>query len=228
MIALLIGDFESAAMKQKVASIFGAVPAAESSVAPFAESRLTGQQRFDTVANVTSAYINFSFEAPRFGDTSYLPMDLLAQYLSLDEISPLKQALTGGEPLATEVGVSLTTYPNLTRLDINVVSEKPENREKIVEAVLTTLRSLGSLEADIDVGVLDGIKTSVRAQDIYNAEKLHYYGFMIAPMLMTGGWEFIQKYPDLLDAVTPNQMFNAARTMAGESELCGDDSCPER
>ncbi|MCM2273073.1 MAG: insulinase family protein, partial [candidate division Zixibacteria bacterium] len=211
MIALLIGDFESAAMKQKVASIFGAVPAAESSVAPFAESHLTGQQRFDTVANVTSAYVNFSFEAPRFGDTSYLPMDLLAQYLSLDEISPLKQALTGGEPLATEVGVSLTTYPGLSRLDINVVSEKPENRELIVEAVLTTLRSLGSLEADIDVGVIDGIKTSVRAQDIYNAEKLHYYGFMIAPMLMTGGWEFIQKYPDLLDAVTPNQMFNAAR-----------------
>jgi zinc protease len=139
-------------------------------------------------------------------------MDLLAQYLNLDEASPIKQALFGAEPLATEASVSLTSYPDLSRLEISVVSEKAENRDKIVDTIVHTLRNLASLEVDFDASLLDGIKTSVKTQDIYNAEKLHYYGFMIAPMLMTGGWDFIQQYPDLLANVTPAQMFGAAKT----------------
>lgn len=211
MVTLIIGDFDNAKMKTTLASVFGKIPGSTSTTPSWQQSQLTGQQRFDTVGQVTSTYINFSIDAPLFGDSSYLPMDLLAQYLNLDEISPLKQALIGAEPLATEVGVSLSTYPHLSRLEISIVSENAANRDQIVETVLTTLKGLSTTEADMDVSVLDGIKTSVKTQDIYNAEKLHYYGFMIAPMLMTGGWEFIQQYPGLLGAITSTRMFGAAR-----------------
>ncbi len=52
-----------------------------------------------------------------------------------------------------------------------------------------------------DKQVIEGIKTSVKCQSIYNAEKLHYLGFMIAPMMMATGWDFIQTYPDNLAKV---------------------------
>ncbi len=211
MVTMIIGDFDAAQMKQTVAGIFGKASGQAPEFHPSTVERISGVVRVDTVAAVTSTYINFSFEAPLIGDSSYLPMDLLVQYLNLDEVSPLKQALLGSTALATEVSTSLTSYPDLGRVDISVVSEKPENYQQIISTVESTLRNLSSFEADIDVAMLEGIKTSVKTQDIYNAEKLHYYGFMIAPMLMTGGWEFIQQYPDLLAKVTPVQMFGAAR-----------------
>ncbi|MBK7142300.1 MAG: insulinase family protein [bacterium] len=211
MVTLIIGDFDAAQMKQSVVSIFGKATGQAPVFEPSKVERIAGFNRIDTVAAVSSTYINFSIEAPLFGDSTYLPMDLLVQYLNLDEVSPLKQSLLGSNALASEVSASLTSYPDLTRLEISVVSEKAENRDRIVDTVMYALQNLASREADLDVSLLDGIKTSVKTQDIYNAEKLHYYGFMIAPMLMTGGFEFIQQYPELLSKVTPVQMFGAAR-----------------
>jgi predicted Zn-dependent peptidase len=49
---------------------------------------------------------------------------------------------------------------------------------------------------------LEGIKTSVKTDDIYYAEKLHYYAFIIASQMLVGGWDFVQTYAERLDAVT--------------------------
>ncbi len=213
MTALVIGDFEPSKMKAVIASVFGDIPnhsADSSATATTAERQtvLSGQLRLDTMANTTSTYLNFSFDAPRISDPDYLPLDLVAQYLSLDEVSPLKQALTGPDPLATEVSVSLTPFESFSRLEISVMSAKPDMRDSIVNIVLGQIKSAARIEPD--TLVLRGIKTTVRCQDIYNAEKLHYYAFMIAPLMMAGGWDFIQSYPDKLDAVTWTQCRQAA------------------
>ena len=57
---------------------------------------------------------------------------------------------------------------------------------------------------------LQGVKTSVRTSHIYAEEKLHYYGFIVAPYLMTGGWAFIESYPERLSHVTWDQCRQAA------------------
>ncbi|PWB68413.1 hypothetical protein C3F09_11710 [candidate division GN15 bacterium] len=213
MTALIIGDFQPAKMKQTINSVFGKIaaqtsPSTGNTTSGSPQSAMSGQQRFDTVANTTSTYVNFSFAAPKITEPDYLPLDLLAQYLNLDEVSPLKKALTGTEPLATEVSVSLTPYDVFSRFEVSVISDKPEMRDSIVSTVSREVMGAAALLPDTTA--LQGIKTSVRCQDIYNAEKLHYYGFMISPLMMPGGWDFIQSYPDKLDAVAWAQCQKAA------------------
>ncbi|MCP4686226.1 MAG: insulinase family protein [bacterium] len=215
MTALIIGDFDTEAMKETVARVFGGFErsAEELDFTPsemhrrLAEGKhrtgptLEGQVRYDTVADVQSTYVNFSIKAPPLSDLDYLPVDLLASYLSLDEISPLKAALQeGAAPLATEVGVSLQTREEFTRLEISALCESPAKADTVIAAVLAELA--GTAISTVAPDVIQGIKTTVRCDDIYYAEKLHYYGFIVAPMMMAAGWDFVRDYPGLLDSVT--------------------------
>ncbi|MEW5795330.1 MAG: pitrilysin family protein [Candidatus Zixiibacteriota bacterium] len=229
MTALVIGDFESKSMKKTLARVFERIPGGkpQNGASPgdlhrkLAEGKqrvggIIGQHRYDTIAAVASAHLNFSIEAPSFGSGDYLPFDLLVQYLALDEISPLKVALqSGDDPLATEVTVSLNTCAEFARMDISIISEKPQFCDSIVSVTLAALSQMSSHIADTDD--LRGITTSVRCQSIYNAEKLHYYAFIVAPLMMVADWDWIQSYPDRLDSVTWNQCQEAARRWLDQS-----------
>jgi len=224
MTALVIGDFETEAMRQTMNDIFGSISSSDQADMPspshlhqrLAETKgrtdqIVGEHLFDTVAEVRSAYVNISIAGPDFNSRDYLSFDLLTQYLALDEISPLKTALQGGaEPLATEVSVGLVARPEFTRLEISVITEQPEKCDSIVQTTLSTLGVISSHQADS--ADLLGIKTTTRCEAIYYSEKLHYYAFIISPMMMTGGWEWIQTYPELLDSVDWEQCQTAAET----------------
>jgi len=213
MIMLLIGDFETKEMKKTVSDIFGQFESSASLSKTegsdlhdeLAEAKqrghfLTGQQRYDTVANVSSTQINFSIAAPRVTEPDYMPFDMLTSYLALDETSPLLGALLSGEePLATEAGVSLTTREELSRLEVSIMTERTDAVDNIISVTLSKLAEMPDHEAD--TGTLDGIRTSARCDAIYYAEKLHYYSFIIASMMMSAGWDFVQQYPDMLDSV---------------------------
>ncbi len=207
MTLLVIGDFDTPAMKELVTNVYGkienpanAAVSESSKITPDTTAGLTGQQVFDTVATVKSTYINFSFAAPHYSDPDYMAMDVLSRYLNMDEVSPLTKVLTkGDEPLATEVSVSLTPYSEFSRLEISVTSDHPEKSNKIISTVLEQLKSMPSYLAD--ESIIEGIKTTARCEDIYNSAKLHYYGFMIAPYMMTAGWDFVQTYAERLSKV---------------------------
>ncbi|MFH1373691.1 MAG: pitrilysin family protein [bacterium] len=214
MTMLVIGDFETSEMKQTVSGIFGDIgdgtddstratdpSERESAGSTTAETVLTGQNIFDTVANVTSTYINFSLAAPHHSDSGYLAMDLLSRFLGMDEVSPLVMALTGGaNPLATEVGIDLATYSEFSRLEIYVITDNPDHRDTIVSTLLEQMKAIEQYEADPET--IAGIRTSVRCNEIYNSQKLHYYGFLISSRIMSVGWDFIESYGDRLAEVT--------------------------
>ncbi len=219
MTALIIGDFDTPEMKAIIRATLGSItPPADSGQSGASVPGgstvqgdvLTGQHVYDTVANVKSTYIDFSFTAPKFSDSDYLAIDLLSQYLNMSGVSPLTTALTGGtDPLASEASVSLAAYEEFSRLEVNVVTDKADKAKEIVSTIISQIENIDSHMADRES--IEGIKTSVKAQDVYNAEKLHYYGFMIAPMMMTAGWEFIQSYPARLAQVTWSDCQTAAR-----------------
>ena len=216
MTALIIGDFETDKMKEVVAKILGKAKAdqpvmdstqinniinndkeIESEVKDYS---ITGQTIVDTTANVKSTYINFSFNAPHFTDSAYLPMDLLSKYLAMDDISPLKTALkSGATPLADEVSVSLETYEEFSRFEISVITSNADNRDQIIDIILNQVTNISKYNADNEV--IEGIKISTKTSEIYYSDKLHYYAFIIAPMMMTAGWDYIQEYPELINTV---------------------------
>ncbi len=215
MTLLVIGDFDSAEMKKEVEKVWGQftdtvtpidstmkveLPASESERAVTPEISPEGQNRYDTVATVKSTYINFSMAAPHYSDSAYFAMDLLAQYLNMDDVSPLMVALkSGANPLATEASISLVPYEEFSRLEISAVTDNPDNRDTIVATILNELAHINTYEPNTKS--IEGIKTTIRADDIYNAAKLHYYGFMISPYIMTAGWNFVRHYAENMSKV---------------------------
>ncbi|MFH1687810.1 MAG: pitrilysin family protein [bacterium] len=215
MTALIIGDFDTQVMKTTVAGIFGAIPDTlpPTTATPELVYELPPdppqQHLYDTVANVQNTHIDLSFIAPPISSDDYLPMDLLVQYLAMDDVSPLYQALKSGEaPLATEVGLGLTAYDGFSRIEVSILTDRLQARQQIVRTVVDQLSGAARLTASPDI--LKGIKTGVKTSDIFYAEKLHYYAFIIAPYMMTGGWEFVQHYAEALDRVTWGQCRQAA------------------
>jgi len=225
MTVLVIGDFDTPNMKEIIDSIFSGfenpTDRSDSTIAEGlthehlvesgkAVTTPVGQQVFDTVADVTSTYVNFSFAAPHFSDTTYLAMDLLSRFLAMDEVSPLVKALTGGaNPLATNVGVDLVTYSEFSRLEISITTDNPDNSDTIISTALNQLADIGRHIADPET--IEGIKTSVRCQEIYNTEKLHYYGFIVSSRIMSVGWDFIESYGDRLAEIEWSDCQHAAQ-----------------
>ncbi len=215
MTALIIGDFETDAMRETLSSIFGiitdttATSSADAAAPEPPGDALVGAKVFDTLVDVKSTYVTVSIAAPHYMDSTYLPFDLLTQYLAMDGVSPLTKALkTGDSPLATEVGVSLTTRAEFSRMEISVLTDEPGNGAEILATILDQLKAISTHVADPET--IAGIKTTVRCDDIYYAEKLHYYSFIIAPMMMSAGWDFLQDYPDRLSRVSWDQCRRAA------------------
>ena len=218
MILLVIGDFDTADMRKRVASIYGGIEAGQAVARAKSESsadNLSGVHVFDTVADVSSTYINFTFTAPHHGDSLYLPFDLLSIYYGMTGASPLMKALTeGATPLASEAGIYLETREEFSRLTVSIITENVDHVDSIVALVPALLKQASSHEADPET--IAGIITSTKCDDIYNSEKLHYLGFIIAPMLMTSGWDAVENYGPALAKQTWAQAQQAAAAWLDE------------
>ena len=218
MTALIVGDFDSEQMRQSIQKIFGGgeqvVHTQKNSLTrTLYNTQYDIAEVYDTVAKVKSTYVDFSFGAPRHDEPNFLAMDLLAQYLDMDDISPLLIALKGGaEPLATEASVKLNVRPEFSRLEISIITENPNNADTIVTTVLNQLDAIAQHSADIET--LEGIKTSVKTDDIYTSEKLYFLAFMIGPKMMTSGWESVVSYGDDLGKVEWSDCQRAAKRIS--------------
>ncbi len=216
MTLMVIGDFESEQIKYVINNVFGKFKkdAGTGKTGSFANIKITGgqisgQQIFDTIANVTQTYIDFSFNAPKYDDSDYFAVDLLSRYLGMDDISPLSIALKGGaEPLAAEFSVNLVPYEEFSRLEISAITDKAENSDTIITLILDHLKTITVHNAD--EMTIRGIKTTIKCEDIYYASKLHYYGFIISPYIMTAGWNFVKSYHDNMSKVSWPQCQTAA------------------
>ena len=211
MMALIIGDFDSDQMKKTVENIMGQFPAVELPLPPqHAYQPLQGKNVRKTAAKTRATYVDFSIEAPPFEKPEYFGFNLIGDYLDDQENSPLHDALKSGpDPLATTVSVYLDTKEELTRLNIGIITEKPEAIDSIV---LLTDRVLGSLAQNPpSAELLEGYKTSRRCYDIYMSEKLHHYGFTIAPLMAVTGWDFFRQFQDRLDSVKTDDVVAACR-----------------
>jgi len=202
MTVLIIGDFDSDEMKEKVENIFGQFESVELPDPPKFQYRpIKGKNTFKTAANVKSTYIKYSIEAPHFSENDYYAFQLLEDYLSDSENSPIIKSLkSGGESLITDFAAYLDTKEEFTRLILEIITENPNVTDSIIAITDSTITSLAQNTMTEDL--LKGYKISRRANEIYMSEKLHFYGFTIAPLMAITGWEFFKDFYDNLDQVT--------------------------
>ncbi len=202
MIALVIGDFQTEKMKGLIEKYYGIV--AERPFPPQAEIQFIppiGREVKYKKVDSRNTYVNLCLNAPRYDDPDYHAFDLLTEILNLGETSPLSQVLTGGDdPLANHVSAYLETQKEFSTLNISILSDSPQKVERILEATMKVLEDLASKPPEEKQ--LQGVIISSKTHRYYQEEKLHFYGMMVAPVLVTCGWEFWDNYIDNLEKVT--------------------------
>jgi zinc protease len=210
MTILMIGDFEADKMAETVKNIFGQFPRVELPPPPeISYTALQEKEIYKTPANTRSSYIDYSIEAPYYKDSEYYAFNLIEDYLNDKENSPLTQALmAGSSPLATSVSASLVTKEEFSRLDLEIITDKNEMLDSIITITDSIMQSLSNDLPSKEL--LNGYQVSRRCREIYMSEKLHYYGFVIAPLMAITGWDFFSTFQDHIDSVKINDMQNAS------------------
>jgi zinc protease len=205
MICLVIGDFETEAMMDLLEKYYGGIPAkplpglAEIHFAP-----PIGQEVKHKEVQAENTYISLCFNGPKYDDPDYYAFDVLAQILNSGETSPLNKVLTEGtDPLATDVSAYLETQKEFTTLNISVITNSPDKADKILEATVEVLMSMGRKPPEKEE--LDRVLVSTKTHRYYQEEKLLFYGMEIASTLVTCGWDFLETYIDELEKVTPKK-----------------------
>lgn len=228
MIALVIGDFESERIKGLMQKYYGAV--AESQLPPQAQMTFTPPADRKVAyrkVNSRSTYVNLCLNAPRYDDPDYHAFDMLTEILNSGESSPLKQALTGeDDPLAVEVSAHLETQKEFSSLNISIVTDSPEKVTSILKTTERVLQELASKPPEEKQ--LRGVIVSSKTHRYYQEEKLHFYGMMAAPFLVTCGWEWWDSYVDNLEKLTPPLVQKAAQKYLSDPKYVATVVTPKK
>ena len=211
MIALIIGDFETADMLVLVKKYFGAEPKGPVPELPeFKVSPPFGTEVHIKKYPSQTTYMQISTPAPLYSDKDYYAFDILSQMLNAGESSPLYQALTAGEqPLANDVSVGLDVAKEYTMMNISIRADGAGNVQAIVDSTLAVLKRLP--QRQFEAKDVSRVVVPNKVEEIKLEEKLHYYGIMKAPFLATCGYQFLQDYIDNLTDVTPGNVKNVAK-----------------
>ncbi|MGB3092796.1 MAG: pitrilysin family protein [Candidatus Zixiibacteriota bacterium] len=211
MVALVIGDFDTEGMKRLVEKYYGALP--EKPLPPFTEIEFSppaGREVKHKKVNSQNTYVNLCLNAPRYDHPDYYAFDMLTEILNLGETSPLTQALKEvPDPLATDVSAHLETQKEFSTLNLSIVTDSPAKVDRVLDATVKVLQDLALTPPEQKR--IQGVIVSSKTHRYYQEEKLHFYGMMVAPVVVTCGWDFWENYIDNLEKVTPEKVLAVAK-----------------
>ncbi|MCK5125895.1 MAG: insulinase family protein [candidate division Zixibacteria bacterium] len=211
MIALVIGDFDTEEMIETYKSVFGVIPPVDTPPPPDVSYNPPLEKKvYKKAGKAKQTYINIGIDAPHFTDPDWYAFDLMCEYLNSDEYSPLLKALSDsdGKQLYQSFSVSVETQEEFSRLLIDVITDDESKSERIIAGVESVLQNFDEHKPSAEI--LEGIITSKKVNEIFMEEKLHYYGFVIAPLLVTTGYDFLESYLEVIEKVNPTMIVRAA------------------
>ncbi len=216
MIALVIGDFQTDRMKSLLEKYYGqkttgTLPPTQ----PVKWIPPSDQEVKYREANAENTYVNICFDAPRFDDPAYFDFDMLTDILNLEASSPLYQALTQGpDPLATQISANLQTEKEFSSLNLSIITNSPEKADSILKVIVNVLQEF--TQKPLEQNLLQNVIVSSKTHRYYQEERLHFYGMMAAPVIVTSGWKFWDTFIDNLEKVTPETFQQTAKRYFSE------------
>ena len=211
MIALVIGDFQTADMIKKYKQYFGTVPARSIPPIPAFSVNLPNEKKImRQEMESKSCYLNFTSRAPLWSDPDYFAFYVLSDLLNTQGVSPLLKALSGADGSLTQsVSASMNTQKDFSTYDISIKTDSVKNVQKVIDLLNQTMEQTVSAwepgETDIR-----SVVTSAKTSEIYLKEKLHYYGFQVAPLMVATGYDFIDNMTANLEKVKPSDVKRVA------------------
>ena len=219
MIALIIGDFDTDQMIETYDKYFGVVEKQKMPKIDLVNFTIpAGHKITKTKLPVEDYYIDLALPAPHYTDPDYYPYYMLVEYMNSGETSPLTKYFKD-KGLASSIYASLETQKDFSMLRISAVTGDKQN----VQAILWELeRILAQPDLLIpNYQTFHGLIVSMKTQEIYLREKLHYYGFMIAPMMVSTGYEFMESLVDSLEKVDLTAMGAVAAKYFSDLDYVG-------
>ena len=211
MIVLVIGDFQTEEMKKLLGKYYGGkssnpvVFAKQEDFVPPSSTEIKYKE-----VQTENTYVSICFSAPRYDNPDYFAFDMLTEILNLGETSPLYKALSSGpDPLATQVSANLETQKEFSTLNLSIITNSPEKVDSILENTVKVLKDFAFNPPEDKL--LQSVIVSSKTHRYYQEEKLHYYGMMVAPVLVTSGWKFWNTFIDNLEKVTPEMVQTVAK-----------------
>jgi len=221
MTVLVMGDFESAAMRVSVNRFFGgARPGPVEGIGVTAQEEYAGGgQAFETrYLEVPDARLLVSIPTFHWDSRVFPAIEVWVEYLNQPGRSPFLQTVKeGASAVASRAYISLGVREEGTELEIDLTL-KPGTDSAAALAVV--LRGLVRAATDLpDPSEIAGLVTAAKAEEYALKERLHYYGIMRAQRIGVAGWEHVAKRVEQMGAVTERDLRDAVAMYR--------DCCPE-
>ncbi len=228
MIGLFIGDFSIEEFSGLIDKYYGSVSAGP---VPLYKPIPVRPPYGDTVhirrAPTKNTHVHMVFPAPHFRDPDYYAYDMMARLLDSGESSPLYKALTDrSQPLVNEMSVYLETDQDFSLLHFDAVAAGPQYVDQIVSLVNRVFADIAQF--GVDQGRLKRAVVRVKTENIYQEERLHYYGMLVASKIVNCGYAFLQDYIRNLSQVKADDVRRVAGKIAAEREYLAMAVIPEK
>ncbi|MCK4857824.1 MAG: insulinase family protein, partial [candidate division Zixibacteria bacterium] len=217
MVALVIGDFETEEFIGRYETYYGTPPKKKVPTVPVCEVRIPPQKKIvRRQMDTKQCYLTFTSPAPLYSDPDYYPVYILNELLNNESTSPLLVALQSGDsPLASSVYTDITTQRDFSLFNVSINCSEADAVDEIIALVDQTMEKMIAdwqpQQADIDA-----IIVSEKTSEIYLREKLHFYGFMVAPLMVATGYDFIDNLTANLEKVKAADVRRVVQEYFGE------------
>lgn len=207
MVAVIIGDFETAQMKNIVEKYLGPYPPGDVPAAkPIRVRPVRSKDIFVTHGSTRHPLLSMAIPAPKYSNADYYSFEILNSILN-EKLSRKFQETN--PPKVFQVYSDYVVHPDVSLLKIDATLAPGISAGEFVRETKAVFRQLR--EQPIAPLKLRHIINSILAENTYLFERPHYFGMMKATYLYLGGYDFLKSYNTSIQKVTPQAIQQVAQ-----------------
>ncbi len=235
MAGMIIGDFDTLEMADKVKNYFGRFPAGELPDRKKLSSSLTSKSKIYRVKKpVASRHLSIGIKAPSLDDKDFFPFLIMEalinsnEYLKPDQKTEAKKSAAGHGSAPDHSSIHGGHHKNSANSGVNhIYSEYVYTRgagflnifavlshgadvDKTLNDVLENLKAIPK-KLNITNEEIKGAKTQIKTAEFFMKERMHYYGMSKAHLLANKGYKFIDAYIDNIEKVSIKEIKRVAQ-----------------
>jgi zinc protease len=217
----IAGDFDTAAMREKVQTAFGAIPGGQRIRAEIAEDALpAAEKRVDVSGPGETTFIQVAYRAPRANHPDFFPLTVLDSLLTgtsglnmfggggiSNKTSRLYQRLVEKQlAVGAHGGLSATIDPYLYDITITAAPGKA-----VADILLAFDEEIDRLQQDaVNPQAIERAIKQARALFVYGAENITNQGFWLGYAEMFASYGWFETYLQRLAEVTTQDVLRVA------------------
>lgn len=214
---VVVGDVNADQVYQTVNRYFSGIASQTlPSLKPRREIPRLGSKTVNVYANAQQPAVFLAFNMPTLITKKNSPtpyaLDILSGILCGDNSSRLQKSLVLTQRVANEIECSYSPlYLHENLFYIYAVPNPPHTIQEVLNSLSIELTKIQTTLVSADE--LDRVKTTVKAQKIYERDTLQAQAFAIGvPESIGLPWETLENYPKAIDKITAEDLQNAAKT----------------